>query len=48
MISANVTIILITLIFQFGTKHWTYIAIWIIILCLIGTIYVIIFVPESV
>jgi hypothetical protein len=40
-------LILITVLFQFGTKHWHTIAYIAITLCLVGTLFVTIFVPES-
>ena len=47
MMTVTAWIILITAIFQFGTKHWLIVAAIFITLCFIGTVYVIIYVPES-
>jgi MFS family permease len=47
MCSVSFTIIIFTFLFQFVTKNWRTIA-WIFVtLCTTGTIYAIIFVPES-
>ena len=47
MIFGSISIILLTITFQFGTKHWKTIA-WILVsLAFIGTSYTLIFVPES-
>jgi hypothetical protein len=48
MMSVNFWIILMTFIFQFGTKHWKIVASVFLTMCIIGTIYVTTFVPESV
>jgi hypothetical protein len=47
MMTVTAWIVLITAIFQFGTKHWLIVAAIFITLCFIGTVYVIIYVPES-
>jgi MFS family permease len=47
MVTTTAWIVLITAIFQFGTKHWLVVAAIFITLCFIGTVYVIIYVPES-
>jgi MFS family permease len=47
MMTVTAWIILMTAIFQFGTKHWLIVAAIFITLCVIGTIYVVISVPES-
>jgi hypothetical protein len=47
MIMGSISIILLTLFFQFGTKHWVIIAWTFVTFSLIGTSYTLIFVPES-
>ena len=47
MIAGSITIILLTLFFQFGTKHWIVIAWTVVVFSFIGTLYTLIFVPES-
>ena len=47
MCSVSFTIIIFTFLFQFVTKNWRTIAWIFVILCTTGTLYTIIFVPES-
>ena len=47
MATVTAWIIIITAIFQFGTKHWLIVAAIFVTLCSIGTLHVIIWVPES-
>jgi hypothetical protein len=47
MIGGATEIIVITLLFHFATKHWHTIAYVSITLCLMGSIFVSFFVPES-
>ena len=47
MLSGSFTIILLTVFFQFGTKHYVIIAWTSVSLAFIGTSYTLIFVPES-
>ena len=47
LISNSCIVILITVLFQCVTKSWITLAIIFVVLCLIGTFYIAIFVPES-
>lgn len=47
MLTVSAWIILVTAIFQFGTKHWLIVAAIFVTLCAIGTIWIIFNVPES-
>ena len=47
MLSGSFSVILITAWFQFGTRHYKEVAIPLIILAIIGTLYTLIIVPES-
>jgi uncharacterized membrane protein YqjE len=47
MLTGSSSVILLTLWFQFGTKHWREITIYLVVLATIGTFYTLVFVPES-
>lgn len=47
LFAGSLTVILITVLIQFATRHYKDLLIAFIVLCIIGTLYILIFVPEA-